>query len=194
MKRGTIGAVEPVFMQEIFSFLRRSSVKMARAARVAFVCAVLLLPGAAVAGGKYDGNWTTHLACEAHGETPAYKWEFPSTVKDGVFHGQHGEEGGPGYLVIDGKIADDGNAKLTAKGTVSHNHAHGVFAMKGNNYDYNIKAQFEETKGTGTRDEGAGILGRPCTFEFAKQPDATPAAAPAASPTASSTTNPGAQP
>jgi hypothetical protein len=146
-----------------------------KAVRLAVVGALILLPGASIAGGKFDGNWVTHLACEAHGETPAYKWEFPSVIKDGNFHGQHGEEGGPGYLVIEGKIADDGSAKLAAKGTVTQNHAHGVFAMKGNNYSYNIKAQFEDAKGTGTRDEGAGILGRPCTFEFVKQPDAAPA-------------------
>jgi hypothetical protein len=145
---------------------------------LAAVCAVMLLPGASVAGGKYDGNWTTHLACEAHGETPAYKWEFPSEVKDGNFRGQHGEEGGPGYLVIEGKIEDDGSAKLSAKGTVTQNHAHGVFAMKGNNYSYKIKAQFADTKGTGTRDEGAGILGRACTFEFTKQPDTNTNASP----------------
>jgi hypothetical protein len=104
---------------------------------------------------------------------------FPSTIKDGNFHGQHGEEGGPGYLVIEGKIADDGSAKLSAKGTVTQNHAHGVFAMKGNNYSYNIKAQFEATKGSGSRDEGAGILGRACTFEFVKQPPAASETAPA---------------
>jgi hypothetical protein len=40
--------------------------------------------------GKFDGNWTTHLSCEAHNESPAYKFVFPSTVKDGNFHGQHG--------------------------------------------------------------------------------------------------------
>jgi hypothetical protein len=145
--------------------------------RLAVVCALLLLPGASIAGGRYDGDWVTHLACEAHGETPAYKFMFPSTIKDGNFHGQHGEEGGPGYLVIDGKIADDGSAKLTAKGKVTQNHAHGVFAMKGDNYSYDIKAQFEDTKGTGTRNEGAGILGRSCTFEFVKQP-AAPESAP----------------
>ncbi len=139
------------------------------AIRLALISALLLLPGASTAGTRYDGDWTTHMACEAHGETPAYKFQFPSTIKDGVFHGQHGEEGGPGYLVIDGKIADDGSAKLEAKGHVSQNHAHGVFAMKGNNYSYNIKAHFEDTKGSGTRDEGAGILGRACTFEFVKQ-------------------------
>ena len=124
----------------------------------------------------------THLSCEAHGETPAYKWDFPSTIQNGVFHGQHGEKGGPGYLVVDGKIADDGNAKLEAKGTVEseNNHAHGVFALKGNNYGYTIKAMFMDTKGTGTRNVGAGILGRPCNFEFDKQAaDAAPSAAPA---------------
>jgi hypothetical protein len=149
-----------------------------RAVRLAAFGSLLLLPAASTAGGKYDGNWTAHLACEAHGETPAYKWEFPSTITDGNFHGQHAAEGQPGYLVIEGKIADDGSAKLTAKGTVTQNHAHGVFAMKGNNYGYNIEAHFDETKGTGTRDEGAGILGRACTFEFDKQTNTTPGAAP----------------
>ncbi len=147
--------------------------QMRTAIRLAIISALLFLPGASTAGTRYDGDWTTHMACEAHGETPAYKFEFPSTIKEGVFHGQHGEEGGPGYLVIDGKIADDGSAKFEAKGHVSQNHAHGVFAMKGNNYSYNIKAHFEDTKGTGTRDEGAGILGRPCTFEFVKETAST---------------------
>jgi hypothetical protein len=157
--------------------------EMRRIIRPVVFCALICLPSASVAfaqaadhpAGRFDGAWTTHLACEAHGETPAYKWEFPSEIKDNNFHGQHGEEGGPGYLVIDGKIADDGSAKLTAKGKVTQNHAHGVFAMKGDNYGYNIKAQFQDAKGTGTRDEGAGILGRSCTFEFDKQTD-TPAA------------------
>ena len=144
--------------------------------RVLVICAPALLLTAQTAGGhRFDGNWTTHLACEAHGETPAYKFVFPAVVKDNKFHGVHGEEGGPGYLVIDGPIADDGSAKLKATGTVTNSHAHGVFAIKGNHYDYNIKAQFTDTKGTGSRDEGVGILGRPCTFEFDKQTDATPA-------------------
>jgi len=171
--------------------------------RIAAVGAVALLPGASIAGNKFDGNWITHLSCEAHGQTPAYKWDFPSTIKDDVFHGQHGEQDGPGYLVIDGTIADDGSAKLDAKGkVVTQQHAHGVFAMKGDNYSYKIKAQFTGTKGTGTRDEGAGILGRSCTFEFDKQADTpagtapTPGAAPNSSPNPApnSTPNQGSNP
>jgi hypothetical protein len=150
---------------------------MRKAAGLLAISVLMLLPGASIAGEKFDGNWITNLACEAHGETAAYKWQFPSVIKDGVFHGQHGQPGGPGYLVIEGKIGEDGSAKLVAKGTVEKNNAHGIFAMKGNNYGYDIKAQFGDAKGTGTRNEGAGILGRPCTFEFVKQVDAPPTAA-----------------
>jgi hypothetical protein len=121
---------------------------MRKAMRPAMICALILLPVAAIAvgtpgplpaarqaaGGRYDGNWIAHLACEAHGETPAYRWEFPSVIKDNNFHGQHGEEGEAGYLLIEGKIADDGSAKLNAKGHVTQNHAHGIFAMKRNSY------------------------------------------------------------
>jgi hypothetical protein len=139
---------------------------------LAVVAAAVLLPAASVAGPKFDGNWNTHMACEAHGQMPAYSFDFPSTIKDNNFHGQHGEPDTAGYLLVEGRIKDDGSAKLDAKGWVSHNEAHGVFATKGNNYSYTIKAQFTDAKGTGTRNEGAGILGRPCTFEFAKQPDA----------------------
>jgi hypothetical protein len=145
---------------------------------ISLFCASVAMAGAAPAGARFDGNWNTKLSCEAHGETPAYSWEFPSVIQDGNYHAQHGDQGGPGYLVIDGPIADDGSAKLSAKGTVSQSHARGVFAMKGNNYDYKIKAQFSDQKGTGTRDEGVGILGRPCTFEFTKQTDAAPSPAP----------------
>jgi hypothetical protein len=137
-----------------------------------------LFPFAAHAGGRFDGQYTTHLACEAHGETPAYKFVFPSEVKDSVFHGQHSQEGERGYLVIDGKINDDGTAKLEAKGEIPHGYAHGVITgMKGGNYSYKINAQFGDQKGTGQRDAGVGFFGRDCTFEFDKLPTGAPPAA-----------------
>ena len=128
----------------------------------------------AAQAGHYDGAWKTTMSCEASNYMPAYNWTFVSTIANGSFHGQHGEEGGPGYLVIDGPIKNDGTAKLHAKGTVQPGKAGLVTQMKGNKYDYNIEAKFTDTTGTGKRDAGAGILGRPCTFEFTKQ-IATPA-------------------
>ena len=145
----------------------------------AFCAPVLLL--AQAAGGSFDGNWTTKMSCDASAHMPAYTWTFVSTITNGILHGQHGEEGGPGYLVVDGPIGTDGSAKLHAKGTVQSGKAGIVTQLKGNKYDYNIEATFAETSGTGKRDEGAGILGRPCTFQFTKQTDSS---APAATPPA----------
>jgi len=130
---------------------------------------------------KFDGTWTTNMACDASEHMPAYKWTFVSTITNGAYHGQHGQEGGPGYMVMDGPINPDGSAKLHAKGTVQAGKAGIVTQLKGNKYDYNVEARFTETTGTGKRDEGAGILGRPCSFEFSKQTE--PGAAPAAPPT-----------
>jgi len=62
--------------------------------------------------------------------------------------------------------------------------------MKGNNYSYNIKAHFDEAKGSGTRDEGAGILGRSCTFDFEKQTEGAPAVTPIPNPDAKPNANP----
>jgi hypothetical protein len=118
---------------------------------------------------------------------PAYKWTFVGTITNSNFHGQHGEEHGPGYLVIDGPINPDGSAKLHAKGTVQAGNAGIVTELKGNKYDYYIEAKFTDTSGTGKRDEGAGILGRPCSFEFTKQTDQPTALPPAPAPPLSAT-------
>jgi hypothetical protein len=83
-------------------------------------------------------------------------------------------------MVMDGKIGPDGSAKLHAKGTVQAGKAGFVTQLKGNKYDYYVEAKFTGTTGTGKRDEGAGLLGRPCSFQFTKQTDTgTPPAAPA---------------
>jgi len=143
---------------------------MRKTERLVFVCALVLLPGVLTAGERFEGKWLTKLACPAKGNTEGYTWQFASAVQNSNFHGERGTAGEPGYLLIEGKIAEDGSAKLTATGIVaSRNYARGVLAHKGADYSYDIKAQFKETEGTGTRDQGLGIVGRPCTFEFVKQ-------------------------
>ncbi len=145
---------------------------------VLLACAPMLW--AQAPGSHFDGAWTTAMACDASSHMPAFQWTFPSTIANGVFHGQHGEEHGPGYLVIDGSINNDGSAKLHAKGTVQAGKAGIVTELKGNKYDYYIEAKFTDTTGTGKRDKGVGLLGRPCDFHFTKQADSK--AAPAAPP------------
>jgi hypothetical protein len=134
------------------------------------VCTLVLLPGVLFAGERFDGKWLTKMTCPAKGSTAGYTWQFPSLVKAGDFRGEHGTAGEPGYLLIEGKIKEDGSAKLSANGIVaSKAYARGVLTGKGDDYSYNIKAQFEDTQGSGTRDKGLGIVGRPCTFDFVRQ-------------------------
>jgi hypothetical protein len=91
-------------------------------------------------------------------------------ITGGSLHAERGTAGEPGYLLIEGPIKEDGSAKLSANGVVaSRQYARGILAHKGEEYTYTVKAQFKETEGTGTRDQGLGIVGRPCTFDFAKQ-------------------------
>jgi len=143
---------------------------MRKMTRLLTVSTLLLLPGILIAGERFDGNWLTTLTCPAKGNTEGYTWKIPSVIQNGNFRGEHGTAGQPGYLLIAGPIADNGTAKLSANGIVaSRKYARGVFAHEGADYSYNIKAQFKETQGTGTRDEGLGIVGRPCTFDFVKQ-------------------------
>ena len=87
------------------------------------------------------------------------------------YQGRVGAKAGqPGYLLVEGPVKEDGSAKLSANGIVaSRQYARGVFAHEGGNYSYNIKATFKEATGSGVRDEGLGIVGRPCTFDFVKQ-------------------------
>jgi hypothetical protein len=146
---------------------------MARAALL--VAAALLVCSMAFAQSasappRFDGKWLTKLTCPAKGNTEGYTWQFVSVVQNSGFRGERGTAGEPGYLLIEGKIAEDGSAKLSATGIVaSREYARGVFAHKGEEYSYNIKAKFQDKEGTGARDTGLGIVGRPCTLDFAKQ-------------------------
>lgn len=141
-----------------------------KAVRLLLVCGLFFLPAVSFAGEKFDGTWLTTLTCPAKGHTDGYTWKFPGAITAGNFRAEHGTAGEPGYLLIVGPVAEDGTAKLSATGIVaSRQYARGAFAHGGADYSYNIKAQFKETEGTGTRDEGLGIYGRPCTFEFVKQ-------------------------
>ena len=142
--------------------------------RFILVAALTLLPAVTIAGERFDGNWKTKLTCPPKGHTDGYTWQFVSVVTGNNLRGERGTPGEPAYFLLEGKIAADGSAKLTASGIVaSRQYARGITAHKGEEYSYNIKVQFKDNEGSGTRDEGLGIVGRPCTFEFVKEAAAT---------------------
>jgi hypothetical protein len=147
---------------------------MWHAARWLVVSGLILLPAFSIAGERFDGNWSTKLTCPPKGNTEGYTWQFPSVIQNSKFHGERGTSGEKGYLLLEGQIQKDGSAKLSASGiVVSRKYARGVFAHGGADYSYDVKAQFKETEGTGTKSEGLGIVGRTCTFEFVKQQGAS---------------------
>jgi hypothetical protein len=154
-----------------------------KAIRLLTTCAVLFLPGILIAAEhntvRFDGTWHTHVVCPARGNMEAFAWEFDSVITGGDLRGVHGTEGQPGSFILTGKINEDGTAKLSGDGILaSRKNARGLFAHKGEEYNWDVRAQFKDTDGTGARNEGLDIIGRACTFEFKKQPAAP--AAPAA--------------
>jgi hypothetical protein len=149
---------------------------MKKSVRFLLVSVLVFLPALSFAVERFDGKWLTTLTCPAKGKTDGYTWKLPSVVTAGNFRAEHGVAGEPGYLLIEGPIKEDGSAKLSANGLVaSRQYARGIFAHKGEDYSYDIKAQFKEAEGSGVRSEGLGIVGRPCTFDFVKQPADAPA-------------------
>ncbi len=142
------------------------------------VFAFLFLPGILIAAEHFDGTWHTKVVCPAKGNTMGFTWNFDSVVTNGNLRGVHGTEGQPGSFVLEGKIKPDGSAKLSGNGIIgSKKYARTVFAGTGDSYSWEVKAQFKDAEGSGMRNEGMGIIGRPCTFDFVKQQDAPAAPA-----------------
>jgi hypothetical protein len=135
-------------------------------ARLFAILVLVLLPGVSVAGPvHFDGPWQTTVSCEPSRGALGFSYRFLGEVKGGNFHGLHGAENQPGYLMVDGAISDDGSANLYATGkTGAKEYVPGRETAPGTEYGYHIKAQFNDRSGTGTRVEG-----RPCTFEFERK-------------------------
>lgn len=143
---------------------------MSRAMTLAGLMAALLLGdpvsiAAAAEAGPFDGNWDVNLVCEPHtvGVKP-YSFHFSAQVKGGVLHGQHGTEGVPSWLVIDGKIRADGTALLEAKGLTNNPDYALQHVPRNTHYAYRIAARFEGTHGSGSRKEN-----RDCRYTFFKR-------------------------
>ena len=135
----------------------------------AFLLSCLAVSGQNTAG-SFDGKWNTTVTCDAKGSTLGYTLHFISTVTGNVLHGERGTPGQHAYLAIDGKIAADGSAKLTASGkTGGSQYTHGPIKTEGEDYSYEVKSQFTATEGKGERSTGLGIVGRPCHWTFEKQ-------------------------
>ena len=131
------------------------------------LCALLLASAAARAEdapARYDGVWDTIVSCANSSGALGYSFEFLSTVKQGVLHGEKGKPGEPGWLKLDGTIGPDGVADLYASGLVGAAPYAVGQRPAGSAYGYHIDARFSGTSGSGHRVEG-----RPCTVSFTRK-------------------------
>jgi hypothetical protein len=123
---------------------------------------------------RFDGAWVATISCSAVSGAQAYVVRITSQVNDGVFHGQRGTEGKPGWWTLDGKIESDGSSDLYAQLLVASSAATIGTVPVGTEVDYHIRAHFDGSSGTGSR-----VDLRPCEFGAFKQeaaisPGATP--------------------
>ncbi len=113
--------------------------------------AILLITvvGFSQSANRFDGTWNTTVTCDPKGGALGYTLHFVSTVSGGVLHGERGTSGQAAYLAIDGKLGNNGNAKLTASGiTASKAYIHAPIKTEGEEYSYEVKSQFTDTEGT----------------------------------------------
>jgi len=120
--------------------------------------------GADDSAARFDGDWATVVACAMAAGAVAYSYEFSSSVKNGVLHGEHGIKGAPGWLRLDGQIQPDGSASIAAHGLVGKERAAVGELPPGAPYHYNIVASFSENSGTGHR-----VNVRRCTVTFSRK-------------------------
>jgi hypothetical protein len=113
---------------------------------------------------RFDGTWETTVSCSNTEGALGYSFQFTSTVKDGVLHGEKGTAGKPGWLQLQGNVQPDGTAKIHAKGLVGAQEYAVGRRPAGTEYGYHIVGKFSDKEGTGKRVEG-----RPCDVTFDKK-------------------------
>jgi hypothetical protein len=114
--------------------------------------------------GKFDGAWDLKISCPQSGKAAGWDRYMSAVVKDNVMHGEHLKPSNPAWLVIDGRIGVDGKATLMAKGLTGNPAMTVNNAKAGSPYGFTISAQFDNSSGTGKRNEL-----RPCDLTFAKR-------------------------
>src|SRR5438067_9841002 len=74
----------------------------------------------AVDSHRFDGTWDVTVSCADTRDggqlVKGYTFRVLAEVKDGRLRGEHGTEGSPGWLRLDGIVKADGSADINAKG------------------------------------------------------------------------------
>jgi len=118
----------------------------------------------AQSAGPFDGKWTTVVSCPAAEGAGSFTILVDADVKGGVFSGEKGDNGKPGWYSLNGKVQSDGAVEIFARGIVPSSRLAAGNVPVGTAYGYPITGRLEGTKGTGARRGG-----RHCSVTFTKQ-------------------------
>jgi hypothetical protein len=160
----TIGSKEMLmrFALPVLILLCATSVAVAQQPKIAPPVAE---PSMTTGAGRFDGTWEVTLICPTHTDGAlGYTYRFFAQVKDGFLRGQHGTEGRPGWLTLDGGIQPDGSAQIEARGLTGDPNYSVDRVPKTTPYRYHATARFDGSRGAGSRVET-----RICNLSFVKQ-------------------------
>ena len=118
----------------------------------------------AQSAGPFDGKWTTVVSCPAAEGAGSFTLLVDADIKSGVFSGEKGDKGKPGWYSLNGKVQSDGAVEIFARGIVPSSRLAAGNVPVGTKYGYPIMGRLEGSKGTGSRQGG-----RPCSVTFTKQ-------------------------
>ncbi|MGB6565814.1 MAG: adenylate/guanylate cyclase domain-containing protein, partial [Xanthobacteraceae bacterium] len=118
----------------------------------------------AASAASFDGTWTTVVSCPAAEGAGSFTLLVDADVKAGVFSGEKGDKGKPGWYSLNGKVQPDGTVEIFARGIVPSSRLAAGNVPVGTPYGYPIAGRLEGAKGTGARQGG-----RPCSVTFTKQ-------------------------
>jgi hypothetical protein len=72
------------------------------------------------------------------GTAGAFSILVDADVKGGVFHGEKGDKGKPGWFLLDGKVQSDGTVELVARGLVNSSLLAAGNVSVGTEYGYRV--------------------------------------------------------
>jgi hypothetical protein len=120
---------------------------------------------------RFDGLWMVDFVCERTASgLPRLSGRFVGRASSGVFHGQRGEQGKPGWVTYDGMIEPNGFITININGLSGDTTTDPFHRPTATPISYKIIGALEGTSGTATRDN------RNCDIKFANQSAAVSAA------------------
>jgi hypothetical protein len=118
----------------------------------------------AQSAGPFDGKWTAIVTCPPAEGAGNFTLLVDADVNGGVFSGEKGDKGKPGWYSLTGNVRSDGTIELVARGIVNSSRLAAGNVPVGTEYGYPITGRLEGSKGNGARQGG-----RPCNVTFSKQ-------------------------